>query len=237
MFYAVAKGKNQGVYKTWNECKKQVKGFKGAKFRKFNSKEAAQNFISEYSPTTNLEPQKQSKISNFFKVNVVPKPVIKDSFNPDFYVYTDGACSNNGRKNAKASIGIYFGNGDPRNKSERVIGKQTNNTAELTAIIKAYTIIKDDLDAGKKVCIATDSEYSIKCATKYGKRMSKENWKKNIPNKELVKKIYELYGNNANVKFKHVRAHTSNTDIHSIGNDHADRLANEAIGLTSCPYT
>ena len=66
--------------------------------------------------------------------------------------------------------------------------------------------------------------------------MTKDNWKKDIPNKELVKKIYKLYGNNPNVQFKHVRAHTSNSDIHSVGNDHADRLANEAIGLTSCPY-
>ena len=66
--------------------------------------------------------------------------------------------------------------------------------------------------------------------------MTKKKKKKDIPNKGLVKKIYELYGNNRNIMFKHVRAHTGNTDIHSIGNDHADRLANKAIGLTNCPY-
>jgi len=33
-----------------------------------------------------------------------------------------------------------------------------------------------------------------------------------------------------------VRAHTGRKDAHSVGNDHADRLANEAIGLTKCPY-
>ena len=31
------------------------------------------------------------------------------------YVFTDGACSNNGKINAKASIGIYFKDNDPRN--------------------------------------------------------------------------------------------------------------------------
>ena len=38
MFYAVAKGKNPGIYKSWNECQNQVKGFKGAKFQKFKLK-------------------------------------------------------------------------------------------------------------------------------------------------------------------------------------------------------
>lgn len=211
MFYSVAKGRKPGIYSSWGECETQVKGFKGAKFKKFTTKKEALEFIN---PDTK-----------------------KLDFIADYYVYTDGACSNNGSKYAKAGIGIYFGADDSRNTSERVIGRQTNNSAELTAIIKTYEIIKSDLLIGKKVCIASDSEYSIKCATTYGKRMAKTNWEKKIPNKELVKKIYELYGNNPSVIFKHVRAHTLNSDVHSIGNEHADRLANKAIGLYECPYS
>ena len=37
-----------------------------------------------------------------------------DSFTPDYYFYTDGACSNNGKYNALAGIGIFFGIGDNR---------------------------------------------------------------------------------------------------------------------------
>jgi ribonuclease HI len=61
-------------------------------------------------------------------------------------------------------------------------------------------------------------------------------WKKEIPNKELVKTVYELYKDKPNIRFIHIRAHTDNTDIHSIGNDNADKLANQAIGLEKCPY-
>jgi hypothetical protein len=57
-----------------------------------------------------------------------------------------------------------------------------------------------------------------------------------MPNKELVKEIYEMYENKPNVKFIHIMAHTEKTDVHSLGNDGADRLANQAIGLESCPY-
>merc|ERR1719319_169155 len=43
-------------------------------------------------------------------------------------VYTDGACSNNGRSNASAGVGVWWGHGHPMNVSEPVGGdKQTNN--------------------------------------------------------------------------------------------------------------
>jgi ribonuclease HI len=157
-------------------------------------------------------------------------------FNPDYYVYTDGACSNNGRENAKAGIGIFLGQDDPRNVSEPVEGKQSNNTAELIAIIKTWPIIKQDILNSKKVTIVSDSVYAIRCASSYGEKCSNQGWKKDIPNKYLVKIAFEIYHDQQNVQFMHIKAHTSNLDIHSLGNDGADKLANKAIGLEHCPY-
>ncbi len=36
-FYAVAAGRSVGIYNSWAECEKQVKGFKGAKYKKFST--------------------------------------------------------------------------------------------------------------------------------------------------------------------------------------------------------
>ena len=155
----------------------------------------------------------------------------------DYYVYTDGACSNNGKENAMAGIGIFLGQDDPRNVSELVEGKQSNNTAELTALIKTWPIIEKDVLDGKKVTIVSDSIYAIRCVSSYGEKCAQNCWKKDIPNKELVKMAYEIYKNYKNIDFMHIKAHTDNKDVHSIGNDGADRLANKAIGLDSCPYT
>ena len=114
----------------------------------------------------------------------------------------------------------------------RVSGKQSNNTAELTAIIEAGKIVLPDIVEGKQIAIVSDSEYAIKCVSSYGTKMAALNWSKDMPNKELVKEAYDLfYG--LNVQFIHIMAHTGLSDIHSVGNDNADRLANEAIG---CPY-
>jgi len=66
-------------------------------------------------------------------------------------VYTDGACSNNGRSNARAGFGVYFGKDDPRNVSEAYKGPQTNNVAELLAIIKALSILRQEIDNGEKL--------------------------------------------------------------------------------------
>ena len=231
-FYAVAKGKHTGIFNTWAECKINTDGYKGAVFKKFNIKEDAEKFIVD---NTKSEMSNNKTIEgNNIKEKIIE---IEDSlFEPDYYVYTDGSCSNNGKENALAGIGIYFGENDIRNVSQKVIGKQSNNTAELGAILHLYDIIENDILSGKKIGIISDSEYAIRCATTYGKKCNEEGWKKDIPNKDIVKKIFELYNNKPNIKFLHIMAHTENMDIHSIGNDGADKLANKAIGLDECPY-
>ena len=153
-------------------------------------------------------------------------------------VFTDGACSNNGKQNAKAGIGVFFEENDPRNVSRRVDGKQTNNTAELTAIVVVFDILREDIEQGKNIVIHSDSEYSINSMTKWGVKWAQDNWsKKTIKNLELVKKGYELFQQFPNVSISHVKAHTESMDPLSVGNRGADRLANESIGLQECPYS
>jgi len=212
-FYGVANGRKIGIFLNWNDCNNAVKGYKNALYKKFETKEEAERFIS------------------------INKIEIENGYiEPDYFVYTDGACSNNGRKNALAGIGIFFGTNDNRNVSKRVEGKQSNNTAELSAIIETYYIIEKDVIENQKITIVSDSEYAIKCASSYGEKCYQKDWNVDIPNKDLVKKAYELYKNKSNIQFFHIKAHTNKTDIHSIGNDNADKLANLAIGLESCPY-
>lgn len=47
-WYAVAKGRKPGVYRTWDDCAKQVNKYTGAKFRKFETEAEAVNFVNEY---------------------------------------------------------------------------------------------------------------------------------------------------------------------------------------------
>jgi len=151
------------------------------------------------------------------------------------YVYTDGACINNGNENARAGIGIYFSKDNPLNVSKELIipeVKLTNNIAELIACIEAIKIIKKE--PHEKKVIVSDSEYVIKCATTYGKKLESNNWmtkqNKIPPNIELVKKLYELT-NKYHISYKHIEAHTNKKDKHSVGNYYADLLANSSISI------
>lgn len=148
------------------------------------------------------------------------------------YVFTDGACSNNGKINAKAGIGIYFKDNDPRNVSRRIQGKQTNNTAELLAVIEVFSILKNEISSNEEIHIYSDSEYTIRCCGDYGEKSEKRQWKNKqgyIPNHKLVQEIYELFKFNPNVKIHYIAAHTGLTDELSKGNEGADRLANLSI--------
>lgn len=209
-FYAVANGRTIGIFSNWKECQTSVLEFPNARFKKFETKAEAELFIQPTLDTKNNENTKECAETD---VTV--------------YVYTDGACSNNGKRNALAGIGIFFGVGDSRNVSRRIEGKQTNNTAELTAILEAYPLIKADILQGKRMTIVSDSEYAIRCVTSYGDKCEKQGWPE-IPNLELVKAAYVLYKESP-VQFIHIKAHTHCTDVHSRGNAYADKLATESL--------
>ncbi|MEY8001433.1 viroplasmin family protein [Clostridium sp. Mt-5] len=52
-FYGVKEGKIPGVYNSWEDCEKQIKGFSGAVYKKFKDYDSALEFISQdktYSP-------------------------------------------------------------------------------------------------------------------------------------------------------------------------------------------
>lgn len=201
-FYAVAVGKKKGIFTNWEECKEVIENFEKPVYKKFESIEEAYEFLDIYN---------------------------------NIYVYTDGSCINNGKENALCGIGIFFGKNDTRNVSKKLVNikKHSNNVAELTAVIEALNILKSET---KNIVIVTDSEYVIKCATTYGDKIALNNWKtadnKIPPNLKLLQELYAIVKSKNNIKFKHIEAHTNNRDIHSIGNYYADKLANEALGIS-----
>lgn len=153
--------------------------------------------------------------------------------NPDLILFTDGACRNNGKKNAIAGLGIYVSENDPRNVSERIQGKQTNNRAELSAFIRVFSQFSDEIQSQQTIHVYTDSEYVMKCCGYFGQKSKQNGWKNKkgwIMNHDLVQQAYNLHESSPNVTLFHIKAHTGKQDMYSIGNDGADRLANLSLG-------
>ena len=47
-YYAVKNGRHKGVYTTWKECEAEIKGFKGAVYKSFPTKEEAEAFLEDH---------------------------------------------------------------------------------------------------------------------------------------------------------------------------------------------
>jgi ribonuclease HI len=173
---------------------------------------------------------------------------------PTFYVFTDGACTNNGKPNARASFAVFFTDQHQHplfrhNFAERLTDNPTNQRAELMAILRAFEILNTNefqlrVLGNKNFTIASDSMYSINCLTKWYKAWEKNQWKtaqgKPVKNASIIRaaliQIRNLVQAGYQVQFKHVFSHTqeptqrgSKEYLLWYGNNECDRMASRLL--------
>ena len=229
-YYVVHKGRKPGIYKTWSECKKQINNFDGAIFKKFNDSSEAGKFLvhgfpNGKKPLSILKKENDDK-RNYEKIETETGDDLDES--EKIFIYTDGSCTYVKNNPTKAGYGIYIPEKNISIGAPLFNQKLTNNRAELTGIIESIKYLDND-DLEKKICIFTDSQYSMYIFNGTGERYEKNNWKNNgndVPNIDLIKKILELK-RKYNIVLLKVRAHTTKEDEHSVGNKIADTLAND----------
>ena len=228
VYYAVHKGRKTGIYTSWTECKKQIDKYDGAIFKKFTDKTSAENFVKE-GFGENKKPRCVVRKENDDKKNniKIADETIEDETDKIF-IYTDGSCIKFKNNISKGGYGIYIPEKNVKVSYPLLNQKITNNRAEMTAIIESIKYL-DEFDLLKKICIFTDSQYSMYIFNGTGERYEKNGFKnegKDVPNIDLIKKLLELK-RTYNIVLLKVRAHTDKKDKHSLGNDVADKLAHE----------
>lgn len=150
-------------------------------------------------------------------------------------IYTDGACSHNGKPGAKAGYAVWFPDHKELSMSERLADSepQTNNRAELMSIWKAIEIAEDAGYMDESLIIYSDSHYAIDCLTKYLPSWVANGWKTKdgnaVKNQDIIKDISNRLSRFKSHRFVHVRAHTGNQDDLSVNNDIVDRMAQKTI--------
>ncbi|XP_028296372.1 ribonuclease H1 isoform X2 [Gouania willdenowi] len=138
-------------------------------------------------------------------------------------VYTDGCCSSNGLKHARAGIGVYWGPNHPLNVAEPLEGRQTNQRAEIQAACRALELAKEN--QLRKVVLYTDSMFTINGVTKWVKGWKQNGWMLKdggqVKNKDDFVKLDSL-NSELHVVWLHIPGHAGYT-----GNEEADRLSRE----------
>lgn len=238
-FYAVRVGRSPGIYSTWDECEAQIKSFPGARYKKFPTAQQAQEFITGISggSTVIAPPSAQTttatggsksvpSTSNTPHVSSVPGEIT---------VFSDGACKGNGKFGAVAGVGVWWGHDDPRNLAERCPGKQTNNRAELIAIVR---VLEQSQAETNPLRIKTDSKYSINCVTQWLQRWAVNDFKTSkgtsVENAVLIKYLARLLERSdrlgRKISLEYVQGH-----VGIEGNEAADRQANIGATLPEVP--
>lgn len=223
-YYGVKQGRKPGVYNTWSECEEQIKGFSGAKYKKFTSYEEAVNFVeadtnnvsdnAEDSPKSYSLESAAVDVSDVIKVNSV------NSSGAVLYAYVDGSFND---KEKVAGYGLVLVQNDEvilkdlgvfrsmeMNESKNVFG-------EIRGALKAVELaLANDF---KEITIVYDY-MGIEC-------WAKNEWKANKVLTQDYRDFMQKYMNLIDIKFKKVKAHSGEDKY----NDMADMLAKKAVGI------
>ena len=194
--------------------------------KKWNESAKAQNGEIIFDPTITCK----SELADCFRVFTDPqrisdKPAERITTRNtrlrlhEVRIYTDGACLNNGKANARCGSGVWFGPNHEKNKAIRVPGNlQSNQVGELVAIIAAT----EATPINQPLVIVTDSRYAIEGLTTHLGIWEDKGWV-GIKNATLFKRAaYLLKRRTARTAFQWIKGHTGDE-----GNEGSDLLAKE----------
>ena len=174
-FYTVWKGHHTGVFEKWDDCKAQIKDFKGAIYKSFDSFDAAKKaYKSDYKDYVGKNKSFQSELSDE-QLNKIGLP----NYNS---ISVDAAVSGNPGKMEYQGV-------DTKTKKrifhQGPFEEGTNNIGEFLAIVHALALLKK-LDSDK--IIYTDSKTAISWVKKKTCNTKLERSEKNEALFELVER-------------------------------------------------
>ena len=229
-YYAVANGRKVGIFRSWDETKALVNGYKGAKYKSFKTQQEAENYLNQgdvqissiTASSITTSSISARPITTLPQVQIQPQVHIQPQMTSkqNLVVYTDGSCIN--------KIGGFGYVVIKNNIVYPICGRVpidpcTNQIAELYAIKEAIDNYGDSDDG--ILTIFTDSKYSIGCLTTWCYNWQRNGWVNSkgqpVANKELIQAILRVSSGKI-IKYNHVKAH--NGDYY---NEWADKLANE----------
>jgi ribonuclease HI len=236
-FYAVLKGHKVGIFNTWAACQASTKGYSGAAFKSFATKEEADVYLGNTSMSSGILSE-TSLGTPPRTLSTKPTQATVTSSNPDgltivlayqfpVQIYTDGACDPNPGATGSGLVVYEYGKLTTL-KYGYHSPNGTNNTAELIALREAIKLAHHYIEKGQPVEILSDSDYSLKAVFVWSEGWKNKNWTKSgsapIQNLELIKECYTLSRPLiGKVQMTHVRAH-----LGIEGNELADRLSVQA---------
>lgn len=148
-------------------------------------------------------------------------------------VFTDGACSNNGKAYARASYAVVWPYHEQYNQAH-LLSNPTNNRAEYMALLLALQICEEQIDPTftKTLIAYTDSMLLFNSVTEWMSKWKRNGWitstKEPVANRDLLEAI-DAAMDKRKVIMRHVRAHQKVSTWEATYNNFVDRLARNKL--------
>ena len=212
-YYAVKEGIKPGIYLTWDECKAMTNGYPGAVFKSFTSLKEAEDFMGDMPVSKDAE--KAEKIQK--TGNPVAKSVTMLS-TKEPYAFVDG--SFNKFTNVYGYGGLLVANG------EKIVLQDSGNDPKLVEMNNVAGEIAGSMAAVRKAMELGLTELDIYYDYMGIEMWATGDWKRNKEGTIAYYDFMQSVKDKIKVTFIKVKGH-SGID----GNEEADRLAKEAVGL------
>ena len=148
-YYVVWNGLETGIFTSWKECERQVKGVEGSKYKSFDSREEAERAYAS-SPYDYINRSTGQRANKSTSQKHAPDAVLNSSA-----LAADAACS--GNPGPMEYRGVYIPNGQELFHFGPMHG--TNNIGEFLAIVHAMALIVRE---GWQMAVYSDSRNAIK---------------------------------------------------------------------------
>lgn len=234
-FYAVKKGRKPGIYRTWDEAKKQIDGFSGAEYKSFSQITDATDYLNWNKETQGSEIKRdEDTLQNAIK-KIVTTSKTQNKPDDDYFatIYTDGGTRNTGvykgghvKKTDKAAWAYRIEWDDQEVHGAGGEYGATNNKMEQTGFINALKKLMELGFNEKKLLFVLDSQYVLNAINKgWLKGWKKRSWKKangQLANKAEWQEIDRLLTNFPHADFEWTKGHANNA-----GNEFVDHFLNK----------